>query len=62
MAKNEPSEESQGDQGGKVSGDQRAESAQPSGPSTDDEQPISKVTQTPGGARRDSQFKRRDYK
>src|SRR5512138_128978 len=57
-------EESRGDQGGKLSGEQLAENAQ-----SDDacliepeaEQPVAKVTSVPSGARRDGAFKRRDY-
>jgi hypothetical protein len=56
-------EESNGAQGGKVSGVQLAENANPGQQSqTSDEQPVSKVTSAEGGAKRDSQFKRRDYK
>ena len=55
-------EASPGDQGGKVSDKQLAENAQTSGGGqTDDEQPVSKVTTAPSGAKRDSSFKRRDY-
>lgn len=57
------SDKSEGDQGGKVSDVQLAENAQAAtGARTDEEQPVSKVTATPGGAKRDSEFKRRDYK
>jgi hypothetical protein len=59
------SERSQGSQGGEVSPQQLAEDAQPLDAcevSSDDEQPVSKVTTARGGAKRDSAFKRRDYK
>lgn len=56
-------EASPGDQGGKVSDRQLAENSQASGgrQTDDDAQPISRVTTTPSGAKRDSSFKRRDY-
>ena len=55
-------EESKGSQGGKVSDVQLADNAQASGGSDEfDDQPVSKVTTTPSGAKRDSGFKRRDY-
>ena len=56
------SETTSPDQGGKTSDTQVAESAQFSGGTpTDEHSPISKVTTTDGGAKRDSFFKKRDY-
>jgi hypothetical protein len=55
-------EQSPGDQGGKLSNHQLAENAQAAGGGdTSDEQPVSKVNSAHSGAKRDSQFKRRDY-
>ena len=56
------SEESKGDQGGKVSDLQLAENAQAQGRTDEDDvQPVQGVTSVLSGARRDSAFKRRDY-
>ena len=57
-------EESRGDQGGKLSDAQLAENSQADpvcAVEPEQEQPVQKVTGARGGARRDSQFKRRDY-
>lgn len=48
-------------QGGLVSDFQLAENAEAEGAPTGEHAPISKVTTTPGGAKRDSFFKKRDY-
>jgi hypothetical protein len=49
-------------QGGLTSGVQLAESAGAAGDSRPDgDSPVAKVTAQPGGAKRDSYFKRRDY-
>ena len=58
------SEQSQGDQGGKVSDAQLADNAQNADACAiepESDQPVSKVTSAEGGARRDSEFKKRDY-
>lgn len=55
------SESSGSKQGGLTSEHQLADSAQPVGRPTGEDAPPSKVTTTPGGAKRDSFFKRRDY-
>jgi hypothetical protein len=48
-------------QGGLTSDFQLAESAEPTGRPTGDDSPISKVTTQPGGAKRGSFFRKRDY-
>jgi hypothetical protein len=55
------SESSSPDRGGLTSDFQLAENAEPAGRPTDADQPVAKVTAQPGGAKRDSFFKRRDY-
>ena len=56
------SEESAPDQGGKVSNEQLAENGQPAArAAADDTQPIPKVTDQAGGAKRGGFFKNRDY-
>ena len=56
------SEGSAPDQGGKVSDEQLAENGQASGrAAADDTQPIPKVTEQVGGAKRGGFFKDRDY-
>lgn len=55
------SETSSPAQGGQTSDFQLAENAQPAGQPTDEHAPISKVTTTETGAKRDSFFKKRDY-
>ncbi len=48
-------------QGGLTSDFQLAENVQPTGATTGEESPISGVTTTPGGAKRGSFFRKRDY-
>lgn len=48
-------------QGGETSDFQLAENAEAAGPPAGDESPVSKVTTQPGGAKRDSFFRKRDY-
>lgn len=57
------SEQSGQHQGGKVSGEQRADNAQPGGGggAEAEDQPVKKVTGAEGGADRSSYFKERDY-
>jgi hypothetical protein len=56
------SETSEGDQGGQVSDEQLAENARLSGRAREsDEQPVTKVTDQAGGAKRGGFFKDRDY-
>src|SRR4051812_4850840 len=55
------SDETKGDQGGKVSDAQLADNAQAADAceiEPESEQPVAKVNSSPSGARRDSQFKR----
>ena len=47
--------------GGDTSAVQLAESAEPVGRTTGESTPVQKVTDQPGGAKRDSYFKKRDY-
>lgn len=49
------------DQGGRTSDFQLAESAEPTGRPTGEDEPVTKVTTQPSGAKRDSFFKKRDY-
>jgi hypothetical protein len=49
------------ERGGQTSDLQLAESAEPTGRPTGDDSPTGKVTGQPGGAKRDSFFKKRDY-
>ena len=55
------SETSREHQGGKTSPVQLAENAEPMGRPSEGETPLNGVTTTPGGAKRDSYFRRRDY-
>lgn len=57
------SEESAPHQGGHVSPEQIEENRQASGAALEEggEEPVQKVSTQPGGAKRDSYFKRRDY-
>ena len=55
------SESTSSEQGGLPSDFQLAENVELAGPPTDVDQPVSKVTAQPGGAKRDSFFKKRDY-
>lgn len=55
------SESSGPTQGGLTSDVQLAENAQLTGATTGEESPISGVTTTPGGAKRGSFFRKRDY-
>ena len=48
-------------QGGRTSEVQRADSAEPVGEPSGGESPVQKVTAQPGGAKRDSFFRKRDY-
>ena len=49
------------DQGGKVSDFQLADNAEPAAGSTEADASVPRVTSQPGGAKRDSFFKKRDY-
>ncbi len=55
------SETTSPDQGGHTSDVQLAENAEPMGRPTGEDSPVAKVTNEPGGAKRDSYFKKRDY-
>ena len=55
------SESTSPDQGGLTSDVQLADSAEPAGEATGEDSPVQKVTNQPGGAKRDSFFKKRDY-
>ena len=48
-------------QGGRTSDVQRAESDAPAGSTSGESSPVAKVSSLPGGAKRDSYFKKRDY-
>ncbi len=48
-------------QGGHTSDVQLAESAEPAGPTSGANDPVTKITAQDGGAKRDSFFKKRDY-
>ena len=48
-------------QGGHTSDHQLAESAEPAGQAAGESDPVKKVTAEPGGTKRDSYFRKRDY-
>jgi hypothetical protein len=56
------SEGSAEDQGGQISDEQLAENVEAQGNATPEDQPITKVTDQAGGAKRGGFFKDRDYK